>query len=149
MQSKWKIRQLELSDFYKNYYELLSQLTGLEEDNYDYLEFEKKLFKINNNEYHHIFVIEHEDKIIASITLLIENKFIHNNSCVCHIEDLIIDKDFRGKNISKLLIEYSLEIAKEKKCYKTILNCSNETLKLYEKYGFHVHSYGMRINLEH
>ena len=49
-------------------------------------------------------------------------KIIHNISNVCHIEDVVIDNNYRGKNLGTKLIEYAKEYAKMEKCYKIILS---------------------------
>ena len=65
----FNIRELDFDDYYKNYFDLLSQLTISNKIEFEI--WEKQLKEINNNPYHTIFVIEHENKIIGSITLLI------------------------------------------------------------------------------
>ena len=53
----------------------------------------------------HYFVILIEDlqkkKIVAAGTLMIEYKFIHNCGHIGHIEDIVVDKEERGKNLGK------------------------------------------------
>ena len=44
-----------------------------------------------------IFVYEHEKKIIGTVKLLIETKFIFNISYVGHIEDICVYKEYRNK----------------------------------------------------
>ena len=73
-------------------------------------------------------------KIVGSITVLIEEKLIHNYSKVAHIEDVVVDESMRGFGLGKKL----LEIAESEcdGCYKIILDCSNENVKFYEKCGY-------------
>ena len=39
-----------------------------------------------------------------------------------------------------------LDVAKERKCYKTILNCENGLISFYEKIGFKQKSNEMRFD---
>ena len=130
----FNIRELDFDDYYKNYFDLLSQLTISNKIEFEI--WEKQLKEINNNPYHTIFVIEHENKIIGSITLLIELKMIRGANKVSHIEDVIIRKDYRGQGLAKKLIDYCINISKLNKCYKIILNCNEELVKFYNRFGF-------------
>ena len=52
------------------------------------------------------------------------------------IEDVVINKDHRGKGIGKSLVEKLIEIGKQKNCDKIVLNTSEKNSKFYEKIGF-------------
>ena len=104
------------------------------------------LKKIFENENHIIHVAEVDGKIVGSTTLLIEQKFIHEGGIVGHIEDVVVNKEFEGQGIGMKLVLSLLDIAKEKKCYKTILNCEDKLLPFYEKIGFKQKSTEMRFD---
>ena len=142
--NQFNIRELKISDYYLNYYNLLNQLSITSKKKCSFEEYGLIWKNIHENPNHYIFVIEEDNKIVGSITIIIEYKFIHNNSCIGHIEDVVVDKDFRGKGLSKKLIEHCLNLAKIKNCYKVILNCDKDKIELYQKYGFKVVSFGMR-----
>lgn len=127
-------RDLECSDFYSNYLDLLSQLTEVNKDKITYEMFSNFVKKLNNS--HKIIVIIHENKIIASSTIIIENKIIHGISKVGHIEDVVIDTNVRGLGLGKKIIEYVTNLAKESGCYKVILNCKDSNVGFYEKCGY-------------
>jgi glucosamine-phosphate N-acetyltransferase len=74
--------------------------------------------------------------IIATGTIILEPKFIHNNGTVGHIEDIVVDKDKNGLGIGKKLIDELVNIAINNGCYKVILNCSETNIGFYEKAGF-------------
>lgn len=102
--------------------------------------------KIKSNPDHVIFVAEYENKVVGSTTLFLEPKFIHNGGMVGHIEDVVVQKEMQGKNIGEKLIRESLNYAKSKGCYKTILDCTDEVKAFYEKIGFKKTSNGMRYD---
>ena len=83
-----------------------------------------------------IFVYQVDNKIVASITIIEEYKFINNNGKVCHIEDVFVNKDFRKKGIATNLIEYVKKYCIKNKFYKMILNCDYELITYYEKFNF-------------
>ena len=136
------IRQLQVNDYNKGFFCLLKQLTSCSELTVDtFLD----IFD-NLTDNIHIYVIEYNNKIIATGTLLIEQKFIHDGKKVGHIEDIVVDKEFRGKGLGKKIILYLIEKSRTYRCYKTILNCSHENIGFYEKLGFKVNEVEMRID---
>jgi glucosamine-phosphate N-acetyltransferase len=92
--------------------------------------------KINSNPDYIIAVAEIEGKVVGSTTLLIESKFIHNGGQVGHIEDVVVDKNHQGKKIGEKIMKYLLKLSKDRGCYKTILNCTDDVKPFYEKLGF-------------
>lgn len=104
------------------------------------------LKKIKQNPNHIIYVAIDNKKIVGSTTLLIEQKFIHDGGFVGHIEDVVVRKDYEGKRIGIKLVTSLLERAKEKNCYKTILDCKDDVKQFYERIGFKRESNGMRYD---
>lgn len=94
-----------------------------------------------------VYVLEVDNKIVATATLVIVNKFIHNGSRMGLIEDVATDESTRGKGYASLLIKELIEISKLFDCYKVILNCDDSLLPFYEKNGFMKSGSLMRINL--
>lgn len=128
------IRKINQYDYKKGYCKLLEQLTSVGNVSYD--SFRVQLELINKSMFHNIYVIEHDNKIIATGTLLIEEKIIHNCSRVGHIEDVVVHKDYRGMKLGKKILEYMINKAKIFDCYKIILDCDEKNVKFYEKCGF-------------
>ena len=94
-----------------------------------------------------IIVMMKENQIIASGTILYETKLIHNISLYAHIEDIIVDNQFRKQGIGKLLIEYLVQCCKNKNCYKILLDCQKELIPFYEKNKFQENGVQMVIYL--
>src|SRR5918911_2886443 len=131
------IRKIQLRDLKRGFFDTLSNLapTGdiINQDG----RAEKILFEINSYPFYAVFVAVKEDgQLIGSITLLIEQKFIHNGGKVGHIEDVVTRKEYSGKGVGSALVQRCIEAAKEKKCYKVILDCSLANIAFYEKAGF-------------
>ena len=125
-----KIRSIDVRDFHKQYIELLNQLSKTD---FTYDQFKEFLNLKSDNLY--IKVIEINNKIIATGTLIVENKLIHDISKAGHIEDIIIDKEYRGKGYGMMIIKHLIELSKEVGCYKVILNCKDELVGFYDKCG--------------
>jgi glucosamine-phosphate N-acetyltransferase len=92
--------------------------------------------KINSTPDYTIAVAELEGRVVGATTLLIEQKFIHNGGLVGHIEDVVVDKNHQGQKIGEKIMKFLLDIANERGCYKTILDCTDDVKLFYEKMGF-------------
>jgi len=138
------IREIEEDDLEKGFLETLDFLRNA--SNLDKNKAKEILKKIKQNPNHIIYVAIDNKKIVGSTTLLIEQKFIHDGGLVGHIEDVVVRKDYEGKGIGIKLVMSMLERAKEKNCYKTILDCKDDVKQFYERIGFKRESNGMRYD---
>ena len=138
------IRKILESDLENGFLESLDNLR--QSSNLEQNSARNILKKISENEDHVIHVAEVDGKIVGSTTLLIEQKFIHEGGIVGHIEDVVVKKEFEGQGIGMNLVLSLLDVAKERKCYKTILNCENGLISFYEKIGFKQKSNEMRFD---
>ncbi|MFL6322449.1 MAG: GNAT family N-acetyltransferase [Nitrososphaeraceae archaeon] len=142
------IREIQLADLKRGFFDTLSSLShvGNIADQNDRAE--KILSEIKSYPFYTIFVAVKEDnQLIGSITILIEQKFIHNGGKVGHIEDVVTRKEYEGMGIGKALVLKALDFAKENTCYKVILDCSKSNVEFYKKIGFKEHEVSMRIDL--
>jgi len=142
--SEIKIREIEEDDLEKGFMETLDFLRNT--SGIDKNKAKEILKKIKQNPNHIIYVAIDDKKIIGSTTLLIEQKFIHDGGLVGHIEDVVVRKDYEGKGIGIKLVTSMLERAKEKNCYKTILDCKDDVKQFYERIGFKRESNCMRYD---
>ena len=138
------IREIEENDLKQGFLESLDFLRKA--SNIDKNKAREILKKIKQNPNHIIHVAIDNNEIVGSTTLLIEQKFIHDGGFVGHIEDVVVRKEYEGKGIGIKLVMSMLECAKEKNCYKTILDCKDDVKKFYEKIGFKRESNGMRYD---
>ena len=142
--SEIEIREIEDGDLEKGFLETLDFLRKASD--IDKNKANEILKKIQQNSNHIINVAVDDNKIVGSTTLLIEQKFIHDGGLVGHIEDVVVRKDYEGKGIGIKLVTSLLERAKEKNCYKTILDCKDDVKQFYERIGFKRESNGMRYD---
>lgn len=138
--------ELKEEELTQNYLNLLEQLTTVGSINLDDLKQHFRL--INSNPLHKVYVLKLNDgTIVATGTTLIEPKFIHGLSYVGHIEDIVADKNHRGKGYGKLMMKNLLKVCEEHKCYKVILDCKESNVGFYVKSGFIANGVEMRYNL--
>jgi len=143
---KYEVRKLVKKDITLDYFKLLQQLSII--SLHDYNEPYNTIFFNSLHDNHQIYVIEELDnkKIIGSGTIWIEPKLIRNYGKVAHLEDLVIDNEFRGLGLGKVLLEHIVQVAKDKGCYKCVLSCEPSLLTFYEKSGFINYGKHMRID---
>src|SRR5919199_6944273 len=153
MSSKEKInfsvRKVRMSDLRRGFFDTLSNLAPLGDIMNQDERAKKILYEVNSYPFYAIFVAVQEDgELIGSITILIEQKFIHNGGKVGHIEDVVTRKGYEGIGVGKALVLKALSFAKENKCYKVVLDCSRSNVGFYKKIGFREHEISMRMDLQ-
>ena len=139
-----EIREIKENDLENGFLETLDFLRNASD--LDKNKAKEILEKIKQNPNQIIQVAIDDKKIVGCITLLIEQKFIHDGGLVGHIEDVVVRKDYEGKGIGMKLVTFMLEYAKRKNCYKTILDCKDDVKQFYERIGFKHESNGMRYD---
>ena len=136
------IRKLRCKD-YEKYISLLSQLTNV--GNVTKEMFINRLREIEQNEYLYLYVIydEAKNELIASGTVYIEPKFIHECSKIGHIEDIVVNSNYRNKKYGNAIINLLVKIAHIVGCYKITLSCKKKNIVFYEKCNFTQEGYEM------
>jgi hypothetical protein len=100
--------------------------------------------KLDNPDYHIYIVLckpslTHSVILVGMGTLFIEQKLIHDFKNCGHIEDVVIHPDHRHKKLCKSVILDMIYTCKRKNCYKIVLNCAPNLVKMYT----HILSNGM------
>jgi glucosamine-phosphate N-acetyltransferase len=138
------IRELQKEDLWNGFLTTLDSLR--QASNIEKITADTIFDKIKNNPDHTIVVAIIDEKIVGAATLLLETKFIHNGGIVGHIEDVVVDKNYQGQRIGEKIVRYLLELAKTKRCYKTILDCADNVKPFYEKIGFKHNANALRFD---
>lgn len=136
-------RPLERGDHSKGYLSLLSQLTRVGEYGSDLFEAQfdrmKKMVGC-----HYILVVEDPGgvngmrggRVIATATLIVECKFVHEAATRGRIEDVVVDADYRRMHLGTFLLETLKMCCEPLNCYKLTLDCKEEMVPYYSKLGF-------------
>jgi ribosomal protein S18 acetylase RimI-like enzyme len=77
-------------------------------------------------------------KIIGMISIVFLSR-LNQNTLEMYVPELIVSKNYRSKGIGKKLINFSIELGKEKKCHRMRLESGNhriESHKFYKHLGF-------------
>jgi glucosamine-phosphate N-acetyltransferase len=136
--SEIELRELDYSDYDKNFFQTLGQLTKVEP--VGLLEFVQTLNTIKHSTNLHLIIVavlKSNGLIVGAGTVIIEQKFIRNMGKIGHIEDIVVDSSMRGKNLGRVIVECLTRIAmEEEQTYKVILDCSDKNTPFYEKLNF-------------
>lgn len=138
------VRQMEWQDLEKGLLETLENLSLV--GSLSQIEQHIIYEEIKRNPLHLIFVAEEHGKIVGTLTLFIERKFIHRGGLVGHIEDVVVRSGWQGRGIGRKLVEHALDVAKQAGCYKVILDCNESNAPFYEKLGFRKYEVCMRYD---
>lgn len=102
------------------------------------LQFYDNFLKNVLNEKHIIIILKNSDltQIIASGTLLIEDKLTYGGCKMGHIENILVEENFRGKGYGKKIVDYLVNYARDNKCYRIDLSCEEKLVDFYQLNGF-------------
>jgi glucosamine-phosphate N-acetyltransferase len=87
------------------------------------------------------------DRVVGTASLLVEQKFIHGGGAVGHVEDVAVHPDYQHRGIGTALVNHTLTQARQRGCYKVILNCFDSLIPFYLRMGFRHHDACLRIDL--
>lgn len=131
-----KIRKINVND-YIEFTNLINTYISLKEFT-DFLSFAL-------GDKHIIIVVEIENKIVGTGTLFIEPKLTYNMSYMGHIENILVDENYRCKGLGKMIVNYLSNCAKEYGCYRIDLTCEDRLGDFYKNLGFEIKQLGMTM----
>ena len=125
---------------------LLESLTALAEPN---LSFEEaaEVFRARLRTGVRTYVACIGNQVVGTVSLIVEQKFIHKGGKVGHLEDVAVHPDSSGLGVGSALVRHATEQARKLGCYKVILNCFERLVPFYEGLGYRRHDVGMRVDL--
>lgn len=83
-----------------------------------------------------IWVLEEDNELIATATMILEPKLIFNRCTFAHIEDVCVASNQRSKGVGSRLLQEILEHCRVRDCRKVTLCCSESVLPFYLRNGF-------------
>ncbi|KAL4963896.1 glucosamine 6-phosphate N-acetyltransferase [Aspergillus stella-maris] len=132
----YSIRPLRRSDYSRGYLDVLRVLTTVGTVGESAWNARYDWIASRNDEYYMLVITDAEEKIVATGSLIVERKFIHELGLVGHIEDIAVEKGQQGKKLGLRVIQALDYVAEKVGAYKTILDCSETNEGFYLKCGF-------------
>lgn len=104
----------------------------------------RQWWNILDNKNIHYYVAEVNGNVVGAASLITINKLLRGGNRMGLIEDVAVSKHAGSRGLGRALIEKLKEVAIERGCYKTILNCAEHNIGFYEKCGFYLNEVQMR-----
>ena len=117
-------------------------LNQLKELNIESIDKESAWNSFNQNKSTKSIVGVLDNEIVAYGSIVIENKI--RCEVAGHIEDIVVDKNYRGRFIGENLIKELINIGKKNSCYRITLFCKENLENFYSRQGFKKSSINMK-----
>jgi N-acetylglutamate synthase-like GNAT family acetyltransferase len=98
--------------------------------------------KIKQYPYYKLLVVEDNNRIIGTCSLIIIDNLGHKGAKLAVVESVIVERKFRGRGVGHIMMNHVMEMAKKEKCYKIMLSSNKKRIlahRFYQKLGFKQH----------
>jgi len=79
---------------------------------------------------------EQNNRLVATGSIVVEEKFEFNLAAYAHIEELAVFSDYQGKGVGRLLVQFMLGLIEKQGILKTVLFTTTDKIGFYNKVGF-------------
>jgi GNAT superfamily N-acetyltransferase len=145
-----RIRTAEKKDLEK-ILELYNGLTDDPDDKISLREAAEKFEKLKTYPDYKLYVAEYKDEIAGTFAVLIMDNLAHRGEPSSIVEDVVIRTDLQGMGIGTGMMNFAMEISREKGCYKMVLSSHlrrENAHRFYETLGFKKHGYSFVVDLK-
>jgi len=97
---------------------------------------------------HHLLVVEHRGEVAGTVVFLIVPNLSHAGCPWAVMENLIIDRRYRGLGLGRRLVEHVMTAAREAGCHKLVLTSDKrrrDAHRFYRDLGFEASAHGFRL----
>ena len=137
------IRLMDATDLNRGFLDALRALKTVELSEEQAIEIYRDRLKSRIRTY----VAMIDGQVAGTASVFIEPKFINSGGVVGHIEDVAVNQSYQKHGVGRALVQHLLEVCREFRCYKVILDCAEGVIPFYERLGFHRWERAMRIDL--
>ena len=131
MYTSTHIRKISASDNIEEYLNCVQDLMRSGTENVSNIKLKLKRQKDDYETYVYLL----DGKIVGTTSMLFEYKLRYSKP-KAYIEDVAVDRDYRGMGIAKKLINFCFGVTKQRQCYKIVLSCDDSLVGFYEQLGF-------------
>lgn len=120
--------------------DLLYQLSPLKEEDSraSKIKLKEILSDMLADENYLLCVYEDGQRLLGTAMLITQLNLSHGGRPYGHIENVVIEQNFRSNGIGRQMVDYLVKEADKRNCYKTVLSCEGKNIPFYEKCNFHL-----------
>ncbi len=100
--------------------------------------------------YYKLLVAEEQENIIGTCSLIVIDNLGHQGARLAVVESVIVEQNYRGHGIGKLMMNHAMELAREEKCYKLMLSSNTKRAaahEFYQRLGFKQHGISFMVEV--
>ncbi len=98
-----------------------------------------------------LYVVEVDRQIVGTFALLVMDNLGHLGAPSAVVEDVVVDPACQGRGIGQQMMQFALDKARDKGCYKLVLSSNAKRERahaFYDSLGFERHGYSFRVVFE-
>jgi GNAT superfamily N-acetyltransferase len=98
-----------------------------------------------------LYVAERANAVVGTFAFLVMHNLGHLGAPSAIVEDVAVAPALQGHGIGKAMMQFALDLAREKGCYKLMLSSNarrEQAHAFYESLGFERHGFSFRVDLE-
>jgi GNAT superfamily N-acetyltransferase len=96
-----------------------------------------------------LYVAERDGEVVGSFALLVMHNLGHLGTPSAIVEDVVVAPTFQERGIGKAMMQFALELCRDKGCYKLMLSSNakrEHAHAFYEALGFERHGFSFRVD---
>jgi len=108
------------------------------------------LARFNDYPDYTLYVAERGGEIVGCFALLVMHNLGHLGALSAIVEDVAVAPGLQGQGIGKAMMQFALELCRDKGCYKLMLSSNAKRERahaFYESLGFERHGVSFRVDL--
>jgi GNAT superfamily N-acetyltransferase len=97
-----------------------------------------------------LYVAERAGAIVGSFALLVMHNIGHLGAPSAIVEDVVVEPTFQREGIGKAMMQFALDLCRDKGCYKLVLSSNAKRASahaFYDSLGFERHGFSFRVDL--
>jgi GNAT superfamily N-acetyltransferase len=97
-----------------------------------------------------LYVAERGGAIVGTFALLVMHNLGHLGAPSAIVEDVAVAPAFQAQGIGKAMMQFALDLCRDKGCYKLVLSSNakrEHAHAFYESLGFERHGFSFRVDL--
>lgn len=106
--------------------------------------------KIRARDHQHLYVAETGGTVVGTFVLLIVETLGHGGSRCGFVEDVAVDKHWRGRGIGRQMMDFARDLCLRAGCFKLTLSSHLErepAHRFYEALGYRRHGYSFFLDI--